>query len=185
MWLLIVVAVLAAGWWRRGSTFVLIVMASSFAFFVRFWPEHSVWNTRYLPLYYLSIAMLAAVGAAELMRIAASVARWSYDWIREGDRLDAFARNAPPADESAGAAVGQLPLHAGRVERRSDLARVGAAQIRVQRRVIGRSRPVTEGHAGQNHGDDAEDRHGLLARSEAVDEVLALVADSVEVDRGH
>ena len=88
MWFLIVVAVLAAGWWRRGSTLVLIVLASAFALFFRFWPEHSVWNTRYLPLYYLALALLAAVGVAELLRMTESIARWSYDWIREGDRLD-------------------------------------------------------------------------------------------------
>jgi hypothetical protein len=88
MWFLVVVAVLAAGWWRRASTFVLIVLAVAFALFFRFWPEHSVWNTRYLPLYYLSLALLAAVGAAELMRIVVSVSRRAYDWIREGDRLD-------------------------------------------------------------------------------------------------
>jgi hypothetical protein len=88
MWALIVVAVLAAGWWRRSSTLVLIVLATTFALFFRFWPEHSVWNTRYLPLYYLSIGLLAAVGVAELLRIVEWIARWSYDWIREGDRLD-------------------------------------------------------------------------------------------------
>jgi len=88
LWFLVVVAVLAAGWWRRTSTLVLIVLATSFALLFRFWPEHSVWNTRYLPLYYLALAMLAAVGVAELLRIVESIARWSYDWIREGDRLD-------------------------------------------------------------------------------------------------
>ena len=92
MWALIVVAVLAAGWWRRGSTLVLIIMATVFALFFRYWPEHSVWNTRFLPLYYLCIGFLAAVGAAELMRIAMKLARRAYDWIREGDRLDALAR---------------------------------------------------------------------------------------------
>jgi hypothetical protein len=93
MWFLVVVAVLAAGWWRRSSTLVLIVLATSFALLFRFWPEHSVWNTRYLPLYYLSLGLLAAVGVAELLRVVESIARWSYDWIREGDRLDDL-RNA-------------------------------------------------------------------------------------------
>ena len=36
MWGLIVVAVLAAGWWRRGSTLVLMIMATVFALFFRF-----------------------------------------------------------------------------------------------------------------------------------------------------
>jgi hypothetical protein len=96
MWLLVVVAVLAAGWWRRSSTFVLIVMTGAFALFFRVWPEHSVWNTRYLPLYYLTLGLLAAVGAAELMRVVALLAQRSYDWIRDGDRLDALAQEARP-----------------------------------------------------------------------------------------
>ena len=100
MWALIVVAVLAAGWWRRGSTLVLIIMATSFALLFRYWPEHSVWNTRFLPLYYLAIGLLAAVGVAELMRVGATLARRAYDWIREGDRLDALARELDVDDAS-------------------------------------------------------------------------------------
>ena len=39
--------------------------------------------------------------------------------------------------------------------------------------------------AGERDRDHAEDGHGLLAGRETVDEVLALVADPIEVDCGH
>ena len=89
---------MAAGWWRRGCTLVLIVMATVFALFFRYWPEHSVWNTRFLPLYYLCIGFLAAVGAAELMRVGMKLARRAYESLRPGGLGPGLRRGAAGLD---------------------------------------------------------------------------------------
>ena len=102
-----------------------------------------------------------------------------------GAECDALLVHEGGGNQHGGATVGELPFHAGGVESLRDLARIGPAQARVERRVVGRARPVTERHARQHHREHAEDGHGLLAGCEAVDEVLALVADPIEVDSRH
>jgi hypothetical protein len=53
------------------------------------WPEHAVWNTRFLPFWLLTWGFLAAMGAAELLRWIAAGARGAVYWVREGDLHDA------------------------------------------------------------------------------------------------
>jgi hypothetical protein len=58
------------------------------AMFVQ-WPEHAVWNTRFLPFWLLTWGFLAAMGATELLRFAEAGARRAVSWVREGDLRDA------------------------------------------------------------------------------------------------
>jgi hypothetical protein len=92
IWLLAGVAIVAAGWYRRRSTFVLILIATAFGIFFVQWPEHAVWNTRFLPFWLLMWGFLAAMGAAELIRVSAKAATWAFRWISEGDLEDVRAR---------------------------------------------------------------------------------------------
>jgi hypothetical protein len=94
MALLIGAAIVAAGWWRRRTTLVLLVLAVFFGVLFWKWPEHHVWNTRFLPLYLLCLTLLAAQGAVEVARVASYAARWVAEWIREGDVADWRARAA-------------------------------------------------------------------------------------------
>lgn len=115
LWLLVAVAVLAAGWWRRASTSIIAVSAVVFGALVVFWPEHHIWNTRFMPFYWLLLGFLAATGAAELCRAAGFVVAGASEWVREGDRLDYLARLATQrADfEREMAAVGPAGAQAG------------------------------------------------------------------------
>ncbi|GIU86883.1 MAG: hypothetical protein KatS3mg009_1398 [Acidimicrobiia bacterium] len=92
VWLLAGVAIVAAGWYRRRSTAVLLAAALILGVLFVQWPEHAVWNTRFLPFWVLTWALLAATGAAELLRLGAAAARWAVFWVREGDLHDARAR---------------------------------------------------------------------------------------------
>jgi hypothetical protein len=92
IWLLAAVAIICAGWYRRRSTLVVALMALVFAVLFIQWPEHAVWNTRFLPFWLLSMGFLAAMGATELCRLAATGVRWAHDWIRDGDLQDARSR---------------------------------------------------------------------------------------------
>ena len=103
MALLIGAAIVAAGWWRRRTTLVLLVLAVAFGLLFWKWPEHHVWNTRFLPLYLLCLTLLAAMGAVELARVASYVARWVAEWIREGDVADWRARFAVAPEPAAAA----------------------------------------------------------------------------------
>ncbi len=71
MWLLAGVAIVAAGWYRRRSTLVLLVLALVFGVMFIEWPENTIWNTRFLPFWMLSWALLAAMGATEIARLTA------------------------------------------------------------------------------------------------------------------
>ena len=105
IWLLAGVAIIAAGWYRRRSTFVLVVLALVIGVMFIEWPEHAIWNTRFLPFWMLTWAFLAAMGAVEIVRFAAQIASRAYTWIREGDLQDARARawaQIATADEDAG-----------------------------------------------------------------------------------
>ncbi len=92
IWLLAGVAIVAAGWYRRRSTLVLLLLAVVFGVMFVEWPEHAVWNTRFLPFWLLVWGFLAAMGATELCRLIATGGRMAYEWIRDGDLQDARAR---------------------------------------------------------------------------------------------
>jgi hypothetical protein len=92
IWALAAVAIVAAGYYRRRSTFVLLILAIVLGILFVQWPEHAIWNTRFLPFWLLTWGFLAAMGAAELLRLLAMVARWAYRWIRDGDLQDARNR---------------------------------------------------------------------------------------------
>lgn len=81
VWMLAGIAVVAAGWWRRKSTGLLVALAVGFAFLFRFWPEHHVWNTRFLPFYWLSVMLLAGMGVVELARFAGMLFVGAADWV--------------------------------------------------------------------------------------------------------
>ena len=56
------------------------------------WPEHAVWNTRFLPFWLLTWGFLAAMGAAEIVRLVAMrVAPW-----RTVDTRQAICSDAAP-----------------------------------------------------------------------------------------
>src|SRR5207245_5578170 len=74
------------------STFVLLMLALVVGVMFIEWPEHAIWNTRFLPFWILSWAFLAAMGATEIARLAASAVSGAYGWIRDGDLRDARAR---------------------------------------------------------------------------------------------
>jgi len=88
LWLLVAIAIVAAGWWRRSTTLILAIAATIFGVLVKFWPEHHIWNTRFLPFFWLLLGFLAAIGAAELCRLAGYTVVGASEWVREGDRLD-------------------------------------------------------------------------------------------------
>jgi hypothetical protein len=92
IWLLAGVAIIAAGWYRRRSTLVLVILALVMGIMFIEWPEHAIWNTRFLPFWMLSWAFLAAMGATEVARLAAMLVRRAHTWIRDGDLRDARAR---------------------------------------------------------------------------------------------
>jgi hypothetical protein len=92
IWLLAGVAIVAAGWYRRRSTLVLLVLALVMGVMFIEWPEHAIWNTRFLPFWMLTWAFLAAMGATEIARLAARLASRASRWIRDGDLQDARAR---------------------------------------------------------------------------------------------
>ncbi len=92
MWLLAGVAIIAAGWYRRRSTLVLLLIALAFGVFFVEWPEHAVWNTRFLPFWLLMWGFIAAMGAAEMVRFLANSVTWAFSWISDGDLQDARAR---------------------------------------------------------------------------------------------
>jgi hypothetical protein len=92
IWILAGIAIVAAGWYRRRSTLVLLLIASAFGVFFVQWPEHAVWNTRFLPFWLLMWGFLAAMGAAELMRFLAGGVTWAFRWVTDGDLQDVRAR---------------------------------------------------------------------------------------------
>src|SRR5262245_5242582 len=92
IWLLAGIAVVAACYYRRRSTLVLLIAALALGVMFVQWPEHAVWNTRFLPFWLLTWGFLAAMGATEVLILAAAVSRWAVRWVREGDASDARAR---------------------------------------------------------------------------------------------
>jgi hypothetical protein len=92
IWILAGIAIIAAGWYRRRSTLVLLLIALSFGVFFVEWPEHAVWNTRFLPFWLIMWGFIAAMGAAELVRFLAHGVAWAFSWISDGDLQDSRAR---------------------------------------------------------------------------------------------
>ena len=132
VWILCGVAVVAAGWWRRVSTLTLIVFVPAFALLFRYWPEHHVWNTRFLPFYWLSVMLLAATGAVELIRLGGFLVVGAADWINQADPEDVgngadvafagdvgFAEVLGDPEEAADSPTGPSPVSERREARRS------------------------------------------------------------------
>ncbi len=89
LWALVLAAVIGGGFWLRRCTLFMVVWATSFAIAFCVWPRDlAVWNTRFLPFYFLALAFLGALGATELLRLFAYVIRGVADWVVEGSRLD-------------------------------------------------------------------------------------------------
>lgn len=53
---------------RDRATIIVASIATIFALVFRFWPELHAWNLRFLPFWYLGVFLLAALGAAEIVR---------------------------------------------------------------------------------------------------------------------
>jgi hypothetical protein len=92
VWGLSSVAIVAAGWYRRRTTLVLLLAAIAVGVLFVQWPEHAVWNARWLPFWVLTWALIAAMGATEIVRLVAVAVRWAVRWVRAGDLYDARAR---------------------------------------------------------------------------------------------
>jgi len=105
IWLLAGIAIIAAGWYRRRSTLVLLVIALVMGGLFIAWPQDfAIWNTRFLPFCLFTWGLLAAMGATEILRLSTAAVRWAYWWIRDGDLQDARARawaEIATADESS------------------------------------------------------------------------------------
>jgi hypothetical protein len=92
IWVLAGIAIVAAAWYRRRSTLVLLVLAFTFGVMFIEWPENTIWNTRFLPFWMLTWAFIAAMGATEIARFAGLAVGGAYKWIRDGDLQDARAK---------------------------------------------------------------------------------------------
>ncbi len=53
---------------RDRATVIVASIAAIFALVFRLWPELHAWNLRFLPFWYLGVFLLAAIGAAEIVR---------------------------------------------------------------------------------------------------------------------
>lgn len=69
---------------RQRATLTIAALALIFAGFFRFWPELHAWNLRFLPFFYLCVFLLAAVGAAEVIRRAS--AEFGRLWVGDAPR---------------------------------------------------------------------------------------------------
>ena len=84
-------------WPRVGTAgarrFVLVLIALAFGVFFVEWPEHAVWNTRFLPFWLLTWGLVAAMGAAELAAArGATAAHGRSRGSRDGDLQDVRAQ---------------------------------------------------------------------------------------------
>jgi hypothetical protein len=87
---LVACALIGALIWRRKPTLIVTLMALSFGVLFVVWPpDQHVWNTRFLPLYFLSVSLLGGMGAAEIALLVKRLAIRAADWVREGDLADA------------------------------------------------------------------------------------------------
>jgi hypothetical protein len=123
IWALGCVAIVAAGWYRRRSTLVLLILSAVLAMMFVEWPEHAIWNTRFLPFWLLTCGFLAAMGATELLRLAAMGVQSAYRWIRDGDLQDARARAWAEVATAGEDSITSTPTRSVRVPRRSARSR--------------------------------------------------------------
>jgi hypothetical protein len=113
MWTFGAIAIVAGAIYRRRATLVLLVGALVLGFLFVQWPEHAVWNTRFLPFWLLTWGFLTAIGAAELLRWLAAGAAAAVRWVRRGDLHDARAAAwharaiEHPDDREAATAIAQ------------------------------------------------------------------------------
>ena len=101
LWVLVLAGVLGGVYWLRRSTLIIVVWATVFAVVFRYWPQdQAVWNTRFIPFYFLALAFLAALGMTELLRLFDYVARAVSRWVNETTYVDPAAplEGAPPVD---------------------------------------------------------------------------------------
>jgi hypothetical protein len=90
MWALAGIAVIGGIVFRRLPTLLLALQTLIFAVLFVQWPaDQHVWNTRFLPLYFLSLSLLCAMGATEIAVLLRLLAMRVADWVREGDLADA------------------------------------------------------------------------------------------------
>ncbi len=88
---LVLCAIIGAIVWRRMSTLIVASLVVVFMILFVLWPQDQhVWNTRYLPLYFLSVSLLAGAGAAEIANLFGWIAMRATDWVREGDLADTY-----------------------------------------------------------------------------------------------
>jgi hypothetical protein len=89
IWVLLGAALLGGGFWRRRVVLLPLVWAVAFGLAFWLWPQDlAIWNTRFIPFYFLSIALLAASGAVEIIRFVGYLVAGATAWVAEGDRLD-------------------------------------------------------------------------------------------------
>ena len=85
---------------RDRGVLSIVALTATFGLVFRFWPELHAWNLRFLPFWYLGAFLLAAVGAAEIVRaIGQKIAKawigpapgptdlWTFDSAAEGRRF--------------------------------------------------------------------------------------------------
>lgn len=166
VWVFLVAAIVGAGFWRRRFTWMFVLWAAVFGVAYWVWPQDlAIWNTRFIPFYFLAIAFLAALGAAELVRVAGYLVVAATGWIAEGDRLDRldafYAEQAARAEEAAAsetdaAYVWEPPP--------PDLTRRGARQSRARRTfVMGLTIVVVTGALSVAVGRAANKEGGSIA----------------------
>ena len=68
VYLLALVGLVLGVVFRDRATLTVAAIAGIFALVFRFWPELHAWNLRFLPFWYLGVFLLAAIGAAEIVR---------------------------------------------------------------------------------------------------------------------
>ena len=183
VWVFLVAGIVGAGFWRRRFTWMFGAWAAVFGVAYWLWPQDlAIWNTRFIPFYFLAIAFLAALGAAELLRLAGYLAAATGGWIAEGDRLDrldAFyaeqAEHAAHAEQVTGdvSSTGEAPLSgdgpAGvwpvpAIQPPAELIRRGGRQSRARRTAImGVVIVVVTGALGFAVGRAANEQGGSIA----------------------
>lgn len=93
LWGLVLAAIIGGGFWLRRATLVMVIWTASFAVAFCVWPQDlAVWNTRFIPFYFLGLAFLAALGATEIARGVAYGLRAVVSWNIEGFRRDQLSQ---------------------------------------------------------------------------------------------
>ncbi len=101
--LLALVGVLAGAYYRRRSFLEVAAITVVAGGFFMGWEtlrdlihKAPAWNLRLLPFWYLGLYLLAALGAAQIVRWGASLVAWLSDWLAANDVPDEL-----PADDSS------------------------------------------------------------------------------------